>query len=75
MRDHHVFKNHLDPESKTTSTLLDSKGLAAYDASTLDGSEVRAGARHAPVFLRCAHPGGTPLDETDSKQMHAMNLS
>jgi hypothetical protein len=39
------------PESKTTSPWLDSKGPAAYDASTLDGSEVRAGCcgNHDPL--------------------------
>lgn len=30
-------------DTQTTSLSLDSKGLAAYDASTLDGSEVRSG--------------------------------
>ena len=68
------IENRLDPESKTTSTLLDSKGRAAYDASTLDGSEVSCGARQAPVFLHRASLAGHRSTITNDKQMYAMNL-
>jgi hypothetical protein len=42
---HHASKKCVVPESKTTSPWLDSKERAAYDANTLDGSDVRAGWR------------------------------
>lgn len=63
-----VRKNCVVPESKTTSPWLDSKEHTAYDASTLDGSEVRAGYRgiddplRVCAWLRTGHQSRKPDD-------------